>query len=270
MNDATVLRHRTIRGVFTVPAVAYDNSASGLSADGRTLVLIRPRVTLGQKRTHLLVLDARRLKVLRRVTLPGDFSFDAISPDGSAMYLVNYLSLSRRSFDPTKYAVRSFDLRTGRLDPAPIVDPRQPGEKMGGLPATRAMSPDGRWAYTLYSGADHPFVHALDTTGRTARCIDLDALTGREDLFQMRMEVSRHGGELAVLLGNRPLALVDTTTFAVRAPRPAAPAARPAAPAADGGRPWLLLAAIAVLVLLGLGALVAGRAGPLARGARAR
>jgi hypothetical protein len=53
----------------------------------------------------------------------------------------------------------------------------------GGLPITREASSGARWAYTLYDGAGgHPFVHALETTGRTAACIDLDALTGRNDL----------------------------------------------------------------------------------------
>ena len=47
---------------------------------------------------------------------------------------------------------------------------------MRGQPLTRATSPDGRWAYTLYDGAGkEPFIHALDTSTRSARCIDLDA-----------------------------------------------------------------------------------------------
>ena len=36
---------------FTVPVVAYDGSASGLAADGRTLVLIRPRVAFPRRTT---------------------------------------------------------------------------------------------------------------------------------------------------------------------------------------------------------------------------
>ena len=48
---------------------------------------------------------------------------------------------------------------------------------MTGKPVTRAMSPNGQWAYTLYQGSDEgPFVHALDTSGRSAKCIDLDGL----------------------------------------------------------------------------------------------
>src|SRR4051794_21449145 len=38
-------RWRHLRSRLTVPAVAFDGSPSGLSADGRTLVLIRPRVS---------------------------------------------------------------------------------------------------------------------------------------------------------------------------------------------------------------------------------
>ena len=38
-----VVRERRIAGSFSMPAVAYDGSPGGLSADGRTLVLISPR-----------------------------------------------------------------------------------------------------------------------------------------------------------------------------------------------------------------------------------
>src|SRR4051812_31245385 len=77
-----VLGFRRLGGVFTVPAVAYDGSASGLSADGRRLVLIEPRVSFPRARTAFAVLDARRLLLRDVVRLRGDFSFDAISPDG--------------------------------------------------------------------------------------------------------------------------------------------------------------------------------------------
>ena len=42
-NGGRVLAWQKILGTFTIPAVAYDSSASGLSADGSTLVLIQPR-----------------------------------------------------------------------------------------------------------------------------------------------------------------------------------------------------------------------------------
>src|SRR3712207_8649807 len=49
---------------------------------------IRPRVAFPQTRTRLAVLDARRLTVRRRLDLRGDFSFDAISPGGRWIYLI--------------------------------------------------------------------------------------------------------------------------------------------------------------------------------------
>jgi len=67
--------------------------------------------------------------------------------------------------------VRAYDLAARRLLPEPVVDPREPGEKMQGLPMTRATSADGRFAYTLYErprGA--PFIHALDTVRGSAAC----------------------------------------------------------------------------------------------------
>ena len=123
-----------LRGTFTIPAVAYDGSASGLSGDRRTLVLIEPRTSFPRVATSLLVLHARTLAYRSLVKLPGDFSFDAVSPDGSRLYLIQYLSPT----DPTRYAVRGFDLASMRLTPKRIVDPREPDETMRGNPLSRA------------------------------------------------------------------------------------------------------------------------------------
>lgn len=267
VNGSTVARFRTISGQYSIPIVAYDSSAGGLSADGHTLALIRPRVQIPQERTHLMLLDANRFLSRRTIVLNGDFSFDAISPDGSKVYLVNYLSLSRRNFDPTKYTVRSLDAATGKLDPAPVVDPRELDEKMGGMPVTRAMSPDGRWAYTLYSGSKAPFLHALDTVGHTARCIDLDALAKRDDIFQMKLRVAAGGGRIDVSTPAKPVLSIDTTSFKVSAAHVAAPGAHVAAVAHDDGPAvWPYALGAAVLLLL----IAAASAKPLARATRAR
>jgi hypothetical protein len=208
-----VLQSRVLRGSLTIPAVALDGTGSGLAADGRTLVLIRPRPGYPRARTTLAVVDARMLTVRRVLRLNGDFSFDALSPDGGTLYLIQYTS--RR--DPTRYAVRAMDLRSGRLLPAPIVDPREPDERMRGYPLTRATSEDGRWEYTLYDGAgSHPFVHALDTVDQTAVCIDLDGLTGRKDLQALRLSLDSGQEQLSVVKGADPVALIDIRTFAVR------------------------------------------------------
>jgi hypothetical protein len=229
---------------LTIPAVAYDDSAGGLSADGRTLVLIRPRHTFPQRSTRMRLLDTRELKARRAITLRGDYSFDAISPDGRRLFLIHYTS--RRDY--TRYDVLSYDVVTRRLNRKPIVDPHEPGEEMRGSPLSRSTSPDGRWAYTLYDGAGgHPFVHALDTVGVTARCIDLHALEGRDDLRALGLATSPDGRRVTVMRGSRPLQVIDARTFEVG--EPAVPARREVAPAAEGGFPlWpvLVLAAVAL------------------------
>ena len=214
-NGGRVDRSRLLEGTFTIPAVAYDSSASGLSANGKVLVLIQPRVSFPRARTSFAVLDARHLRVVKVLRLQGDFSFDAISPSGDRIYLIQYLSAN----DPTKYAVRAFDVRAGRLLPEPVVDPHEADEQMRGQPLSRAMSPDGRWAYTLYDGnGKTPFVHALDTSRATARCIDLDALEGAENLWRLRLSIRGGGKQLAVRDGSQTELVVSTRTFAVSSP----------------------------------------------------
>jgi hypothetical protein len=215
VNGGKVVRTRLLHGTFTVPAVAYDGSAGGLSADGSTLVLISPRQGFPRAKTTFKLLEATLLRPKKTLTLQGDFSFDALSPDGRWIYLIEYTS----PVDPLKYQVRVLDAATGKLQPQPIVDPRDPGEKMNGDPLTRTSSPDGRWAYTLYSGTEHPFVHALDTVARDARCVDLDSLTGRKDLPSLRLSLGSDGRDLSVQApGGEQLAVVGTQTFETAIP----------------------------------------------------
>ena len=244
--------YRILRGTYTVPAVAYDGSAAGLSADGRTLVLIEPRQTFPRARTTLAVVDPRRLGLRRRIDLRGDFSFDAISPKGALLYLIHYTSPG----DPSRYEVRAYDLRAGRLLGEPVVDPNERGEAMRGAPITRASTPDGRWAYTLYDGAGgEPFVHALDTSGRTARCIDLAVLEGRNDLSQLRLALDRPGRTLTVSKAGKALALIDTVTFAVRQPSPRVATAA-SVPAPEGGFAWLVSGTAAAIAVVAAGLFV--------------
>jgi hypothetical protein len=251
-NGGRVDRSRPLDGAFTIPAVAYDRSASGLSADGRVLVLIQPRVAFPRARTSFAVLDARRLRILKVLRLPGDFSFDAISPSGDRIYLIQYLSPN----DPTKYAVRALDVRTGRLLPEPVVDPHEADEQMRGQPLSRAMSPDGRWAYTLYDGnGKTPFVHALDTKRATARCIDLDAIGGADNLWRLRLAIRGDGNQLAVRDGSQTELVVNTKTFAVSTP--SAPAAAPQASSLTW--PWAA-GASALAVAVAVAGLVVARA----------
>jgi hypothetical protein len=185
------------------------------------------------------VLDAQTLRPRGRIALPGMVTVDAISPDGRWLYLVDY-----KDGNLDRYDVRAYDLERRRMVSKPVVDPREPDMKLQGFPVTRVQSPDGRWAYTLYTG-DKPFIHALDTAGRTAVCIDVPQLTA-SDGGGARLRLS--GNALQVANEGGPIARVDLTTFAVSAPRAAAATGTPtptvAAPArsADGGPPWALWA----------------------------
>jgi len=211
--DGTVVRFRDLRGAWGIPAVAWDGTADGLSADGRTLVLaqwLRP----GQRSTRFAVLDPRRLRPRRRVVLAGAFSFDAVSPDGRTIYLIEYVAAQ----DATRYRVRAYDLAARRLLPQPIVDKREPDEPMIGAPITRAWSQDRAWAYTLYrrDGAK-PFIHALDTTNRRAVCIDLPWRGSQDALWRVRLTLSADQTKLVLQRrgGGDPVAVVDTRTFRV-------------------------------------------------------
>jgi hypothetical protein len=247
-----VLKRRALRGRFTIPAVALDGSADGLSADGRVLVLIRPRVAFPRAETAFAIIGAERLRVQAIVTLRGDYSFDALSPKGSLLYLIKYLSPR----DPTRYEVRVYDVSAGRLLRDPVVDPSESADEMRGYPLTRVASSDGRWAYTLYDGnGEHPFVHALDTTSRAAHCIDLDVLVGL-DLADVGLSLGAGGRTLTVRVGPETVAVVDTRTFEVSEPVAAGVAEAPAvSETRGGGTPWPLVGVGGGLLLLALGAL---------------
>ena len=208
-----------LRGRFGIPVVAYDSTAGGVSADGRTLVLIRPRARFPRRQTTFAVMSTKpRLRLRRIVRLPGDFSYDALSPDGRSLFLINYISPQ----DPTQYRVRVYDLARNRLDPRAIVDPREPPDAMNGLPVTRVSSPDGRWAYTLYDGAGkHPFIHALDTRDRKAVCIDLEgrAFAAGTNAYDLRLAVADRGARLDVRRQDALVATVEAATFRVRTGR---------------------------------------------------
>jgi hypothetical protein len=232
-----IARMQAWPGTWTIPAVAYDGSASGLSADRRTLVLIEPRTSFPRAETKLLVVQARTLRSAGVIALRGDFSFDAVSPNGSKIFLIHYTS----AIDPTRYEVRAYDVRARRLVARPIVDPRKQAEKMRGNPLSRAMSADGRFAYTLYDGGGHPFVHALDTAASTARCIDLEGIPASTNLWSLRLRLSTGDRVLTIDRGTISLASLDTRSW------------EPAA-AASSMRWWPVALGLALLFVLGTAA----------------
>jgi hypothetical protein len=253
---SSVYASRSLDGRYVVPVVALDHTAAGLSTDGSTLVLINPRRTFPRARTSFVVLNGKNLRVRSRIVLQGDFSFDALSPDGTRMFLIHYLS--RR--DPTRYEVRALDVPSGKLLPTPIVDKSEPDERMAGFPITRETTADGRWAYTLYDGAGHsPFVHALDTVDGEAHCIDLEMLAGRQDLYGLRLDLGAGNGDLAVVDGAERLTVIDTTSLVPAAAKAIPPEAAPAEGSSGSRWPLAILAAAAAAVLVGAAVLARGR-----------
>lgn len=240
LEDQRITRVQQLPPNMGIPAVASGGEPGGLSTDGGTIVLA-DTMNAFQGHSVFLLIETERLRTTERISLDGSYSFDAISPDGSLIYLVHTFDPR----DPIDYEVRIYDVGAGRLVKDPVVDPSAPGEQMGGYPYARAYSPDGRWAYTLYDGGEEPFVHALDTVGRTAVCVDLD-----EDLpigNGSTLEASSDGATL--LLGRRgeQLASIDTAGWEVTAP----PAVAAGSAAAEGGTdPWKVVAAAGALALL--------------------
>jgi hypothetical protein len=208
-----VLRWRTLDGLYGVPAVTLFGTGSGLSPDGRSLVLASFPAIPGQRLvTRFVVLDTRDLRVRARIALHGPFTFDAMSRNGSTLYLIEYTSAQ----DYTRYRVRAYDVAQRRLAPGVIVDKREPDEAMAGTPVSRATTSDGRWAYTLYArSGEPPFVHALDTTQGAAYCIDLPVRGGQQRQMRLRL---RFGAphELQVRDGLVVVARVDLARMEAR------------------------------------------------------
>jgi hypothetical protein len=277
-----------VSGHYGIPGVDYSGSMTGLSADGRTLILAQLPGSRPPRTTRLLVLATAPLAVRTRITLPGWSTVDAISPDGRWLYLIHY-----PSSDISRYEVRAYDIPAHRLLAKPIVDPRDHGA-MTGLAVNRVMSAGGRWAYTLYfrpSGV--PFIHALDTAGRRAVCIDLPSVSSA-DVANGHLILTPGGTTLQVDANGVIQATVNTHTFTVspgaassgaassgaassgagQSPvalvHPVAPAHR--GPRAHGDAPWelivLSIAALGVVAAAGAG-LVKSRRGPDNRRGRA-
>jgi hypothetical protein len=212
--DGQLLVSKRIAGLYGIPAVTSAGAAGGLSPDGRLLVLAEPPSYDGlRQQSRFVVLSTAGLARVATITLPGEFGFDAISPDRRTLYVIQHASRA----DLVRYVVRAYDLAKRRLLPGAIVDRREPDEAMRGYPIARATSPGGAWVYTLYSkqpGSSATFVHALNAAGRSAFCVDLPAWTGGEDIWSARLQLA--GDVLTVRDGaGGTFARIDTRTLRV-------------------------------------------------------
>jgi hypothetical protein len=250
--DGSVLRSARLRGHFGVPAVTFNGELGGLTPDGSTLVLSDTRHGSGEyplkRHSSFVVLDTRSLRVRERIELPGHYTFDALSPDGSRLYLIQHVSASKI----THYVVRAYDLTHGQLLSGRIADKTQRGWVMNGMPLARTTSADGRWVYTFYDNpGGYPFVHALDSVEGVAHCIGIPWNGSQNNLWHIRLSV-RDGGSTLSLHWRSGRSYLNVATGTWRISHPGV--ARPAAPS---GFPWWIVAvvlavlAVAAVAVLG-------------------
>jgi hypothetical protein len=161
----SALRSLSVNGQYALLQPDTGPLPGGLSPDGKWLALAAPP----DATSRLLVVETAFRSAPKAVNLEGDFRFDAISNDGSALYLLQYVA-------PGRYSVRLYDLAAGRLSPTVIADKREPVEPMQGSRLTSVDSPAGDHHYGLYLRSDAtPFVHALPLNRDEpfAWCVDL-------------------------------------------------------------------------------------------------
>ena len=158
---------------YHLPFVTVRGERGGISFDGSTVVLARDDAAGG--RSRFLVAESGQLTPL---ALRGRVAFDAIAPDGSAIYLTRRTSAT----DATRYVVLEYARSARTLNTVGVksvfssAGPEAAAWKMRGLPVARTAAADGSWAYTLYTAREYPFIHALPLgQGPWAICIELPA-----------------------------------------------------------------------------------------------
>ncbi|HVS84835.1 MAG TPA: hypothetical protein VHD91_04325 [Gaiellaceae bacterium] len=205
----TVVRGATIPGQFGIPTMITTHGKTlGMFRDGHAFVLQSVGI---EPTSSFRIVSTRTLAVLDRIALKGSWEFDALSPDGSTLYLIQHATLD----DFQHYVVRAFDLRTHTLLPGRIADKTQKSWTMEGYPDTRVVTASGRWVYTLYTNpGGFPFVHALDTVAGVAHCVGF-AWTGDQGPLS-RFSLRLAGDRLLLLRpGGKVYRAIDRTTWAV-------------------------------------------------------
>jgi hypothetical protein len=212
--DGTVLRSRTLDGQLGIPTLQYGKPGEGMSRDGKTFVV----ETAGfADASRFLLVSTGDLSTVDSFTLNGTYAFDALSPNGSMMYLIQHQTTQ----DVERYIVRGYNLRTHTLLPRRIADKTQSSWVMQGWAVTRATSPSGRWIYTLYANpGGYPFVHALDTVNAVAHCVGLPwPATNGEQGAVFNFKLGLKGHMLAVRYqGGDIYRTINTTSWKVSKP----------------------------------------------------
>ena len=196
--DGSTARSQTVAGKFGVPQLTQNGMLGGLFRDGSAIVL----QSVGQAATtQFLVVGTDDLGTRASIDLKGTFGYDALSPDGSKLYLIQHMSVDELD----RYVVRAYDMNSRKLLPGRIADRTQKNWIMRGFAVSRVTSDSGRWVYTLYTNpGGYPFVHALDTVRGKAHCVGLPWMSANDAAvwnFQLSLKkqsllVRYQGGQL--------------------------------------------------------------------------
>jgi hypothetical protein len=211
-----------VPGRWRLPTIGDSTLPVGVSSDGSTIALVEADVAIGAPTTRFAVVEHAfggkpssvgdaDLRLARVVELRGQFAYDALSPDGRILYVIQHLDESAGGH----YQVRAVDIPSGTLRPDVIVDKANPDEWMAGYPIAQIRRTDGV-VMTLYDGPEHPFVHALQSAEAWALCIDLPAAAGTER-SGWGLTVEPDGRTVYAANGDAGIVFeLDPTEFAIR------------------------------------------------------
>jgi hypothetical protein len=174
------LRSIEVPGLWEIPVAAGSTPEGAVSGDGRMLALAGAS---GDEESHFALLETDLSSEPRRFSLPGHYEFDAMAPDGSALYLNEIRGDGR-------YRVRTYDVARGELRPRVVVEKTALGLLMQGEPVARAVEPGGSPVDTLYRGGpEGALVHSLNTAQGTALCIFLPDTKSAGRNWELELDV---------------------------------------------------------------------------------
>ena len=206
----TTVMSRTVAGSFGIAQLTPNGLAGGLFRDGSAFVL----QSTGLKPTsRFMIVGAKDLVPRATIALKGTFGFDALSPDGSKLYLIQHTSTQ----DIQHYIVRAYDLNARKLLPGRVADKTQRSWVMQGWAVDRVSTAGGRWVYTLYANpGGYPFVHALDTVRGIAHCVGVPWRGDNNEPWSMRLVLHDDRKRLAVnRAGGTGFVAIDLSTWKI-------------------------------------------------------
>jgi YVTN family beta-propeller protein len=182
------------------------------------------------------VIDTALLKLAAIAEVPDAFGYDAMSDDGTSLYLIERIApdIARQLGASAAYGyrVRVYDVPSSKLSETLVVDVKLAGQLTGnnnaetrvdgimnGIYQSSVPSADGRWNFSFYYNPNRgPFIHVLHMDSRSAFCIlDLPIVSGGyEKRLGWSLVLTPSGQTLYAVNGGLGLvSSIDATTLKV-------------------------------------------------------